>query len=164
MLTAVNPANGNIIRTYEEHSTAEVADKVNAAHQAFLTWRETTFPQRVEKLRKAARVLIDKKEAFAALMANEMGKPIRDGRAEIEKCAWACEYYADTATASAVGAHRDRCPQKLYIVYPSGGHPGHHAVELSFLAGIPVCGPGPDGRQCRGSQACLQCAGLRPGD
>jgi succinate-semialdehyde dehydrogenase / glutarate-semialdehyde dehydrogenase len=75
MLTAVNPANGNIIRTYEEHSTAEMADKVNAAHQAFLTWRETTFPQRVEKLRNAARVLIDKKEEYAALMATEMAGP-----------------------------------------------------------------------------------------
>jgi len=56
MLKAINPANGNIIHTYEEHSAAEVADKVNAAHQAFLTWRETTFSQRVKKLRNAARV------------------------------------------------------------------------------------------------------------
>ncbi|MGD9299988.1 MAG: NAD-dependent succinate-semialdehyde dehydrogenase [Desulfobacterales bacterium] len=97
MLTTVNPANGNIIRTYEEHSTKEVADKVNAAHQAFLTWREMTFPQRVEKLRNAAQILTDKKEEYAALMAIEMGKPIREGRAEIEKCAWVCEFYADNA-------------------------------------------------------------------
>ena len=97
MLTAVNPANGNIIRAYEENSAQEAEDKVNAAHQAFLTWREATFPQRVEKLRNAVRVLTDKKEESAALMATEMGKPIRDGQAEIEKSAWVCDYYADNA-------------------------------------------------------------------
>ena len=106
MLTAVNPANGKIIRTYEEHSTTEVEDKVNAAHQAFLAWREMIFPQRVEKLRNASRILSDKKEEYAALMATEMGKPIRDGRAEIEKCAWVCDYYADNAlTRFAVRNH-----------------------------------------------------------
>ena len=97
MLTAVNPANGAIIRAFYENSIQEIEDKVNAVHQAFLTWRETTFPQRVEKLRNASRVLIDRKEEFAVLMATEMGKPIRDGRAEIEKCAWVCDYYADNA-------------------------------------------------------------------
>ena len=100
MLKAINPSNGNIIRTYEEHSTAEVADKVNAAHQAFLAWREMIFPQQVEKLRNASRILINKKEEYAVLMATEMGKPIRDGRAEIEKCAWVCDYYADNALSA----------------------------------------------------------------
>jgi succinate-semialdehyde dehydrogenase/glutarate-semialdehyde dehydrogenase len=97
MLTAINPANGKLIHTYEEHSTREVEEKVDAAHGAFLSWREMTFPQRVEKLRNASRVLVDKKEEYAALMATEMGKPVRDGRSEIEKCAWVCDYYADNA-------------------------------------------------------------------
>jgi acyl-CoA reductase-like NAD-dependent aldehyde dehydrogenase len=81
ILTAINPANGKLIHTYEEHSTREVEEKVDAAHRAFLSWREMTFPQRVEKLRNASRVLVDKKEEYAALMATEMGKPVRDGRA-----------------------------------------------------------------------------------
>ena len=85
MLTAINPANGSITRTYEEDSAAAVADKIEAAHRAFLGWRETTFPQRVEKLRNAAQILTGKKEEYAVLMATEMGKPIRDGRAEVEK-------------------------------------------------------------------------------
>jgi len=97
MLTAINPATGKIIQTYEEDGAQEVADKITAAHQAFLSWRETTFPQRVEKLRNASQILSNKKEEYAALMAREMGKPIRDGRAEIEKCAWVCDYYADNA-------------------------------------------------------------------
>jgi len=97
MLTAVNPANGTIIRAFYENSAQEIEDKVSAAHRAFLTWRETTFPQRVEKLRNASKLLTIKKEEYAVLMATEMGKPIRDGRAEIEKCAWVCDYYADNA-------------------------------------------------------------------
>ena len=73
MLTAINPANGKLIHTYEEHSTREVEEKVDAAHRAFLSWREMTFPQRVEKLRNAARILTDQKEEYATLMASEMG-------------------------------------------------------------------------------------------
>jgi len=97
MLTAINPANGKIIRTYEENSEEEIEDKVKAAHLAYTAWRKTTFHQRAEKLRNASKVLIDKKDEYAALMAKEMGKPIRDGRAEIEKCAWVCDHYADNA-------------------------------------------------------------------
>ena len=97
MLTATNPATGQLIQTYEENSGREVSQKVEAAHQAFLTWRETTFSERVEKLRHASQILIDRKATYADLMANEMGKPIRDGRAEIEKCAWVCDHYADNA-------------------------------------------------------------------
>jgi succinate-semialdehyde dehydrogenase/glutarate-semialdehyde dehydrogenase len=97
MLRAINPANDKIIRTYTENSSQQIADKVAAAQQAFLSWRKMTFPQRLEKLRNASRILIDKKDQYAALMAGEMGKPIRDGRDEIEKCAWLCDYYADNA-------------------------------------------------------------------
>ena len=95
MLTAINPVDGSTIRTYEENSAQEISDKIDAAQRAFLTWRETTFPQRVEKLRNAAQILTNKKEEYAVLMATEMGKPIRAGRAEVEKCAWVCNYYAD---------------------------------------------------------------------
>ncbi|MGD2011498.1 MAG: NAD-dependent succinate-semialdehyde dehydrogenase [Desulfobacterales bacterium] len=100
MLTATNPATGQPIQTYEENSEREVAQKVEDAHQAFLNWRESIFPERVEKLRNASQILIDRKAEYAALMANEMGKPVRDGRAEIEKCAWVCDYYADHALSA----------------------------------------------------------------
>ncbi len=97
MLTAINPADGKKIRTYKENSEKEVDDKVKTAYKAYTEWRETTFPQRVERLRNAARVLVSRKDEYADLMAREMGKPIRDGRAEIEKCVWACNFYADKA-------------------------------------------------------------------
>jgi len=117
MLTAVNPANGNIIREYEENSTQEVEDKIKAAHHVFLTWRETTFPQRVEKLRKASKLLTSKEEEYAVLMATEMGKPIRDGRAEIEKCAWVCDYYADNALTALQPESIRTDARKSYITF-----------------------------------------------
>jgi succinate-semialdehyde dehydrogenase/glutarate-semialdehyde dehydrogenase len=100
MITAINPATGETIRTYEEDSTQRTAEKVTAAHQAFLAWRESIFPQRSENLRNASQILINRKDEYAGLMAREMGKPIRDGRAEIEKCAWVCDYYADNALSA----------------------------------------------------------------
>jgi succinate-semialdehyde dehydrogenase/glutarate-semialdehyde dehydrogenase len=66
---------------------------VNAANEAFLSWRETGFPQRVEKLRNTVRILTDQKVEYAVLMASEMGKPVRAGQAEIEKCAWGYNYH-----------------------------------------------------------------------
>jgi succinate-semialdehyde dehydrogenase/glutarate-semialdehyde dehydrogenase len=97
MLTAINPANGEIICTYEENSEQEIEDKLTAARRAFSSWREAAISRRIEKLRNASKILIDNKEKYAALMAAEMGKPIRDGRAEIEKCAWVCDHYADNS-------------------------------------------------------------------
>jgi succinate-semialdehyde dehydrogenase/glutarate-semialdehyde dehydrogenase len=117
MLTAINPANGSITRTYEEDSAAAVADKIEAAHRAFLGWRETTFPQRVEKLRNAAQILTGKKEEYAVLMATEMGKPIRDGRAEVEKCAWVCDYYADNALTALQPEFIETDARRSYISF-----------------------------------------------
>jgi succinate-semialdehyde dehydrogenase/glutarate-semialdehyde dehydrogenase len=97
MLASINPATGETIRNYEEDSEQGLAGKITAAHEAFLSWRETIFPRRFEYLRNVSQILINKRDQYAALMAWEMGKPVRDGRAEIEKCARVCDYYADNA-------------------------------------------------------------------
>ena len=117
MLTAINPADGSILRAYEEDGAAEVAGKINAAHEAFLNWRKTSFPQRVEKLRNAAQILTGKKEEYAVLMATEMGKPMRDGRAEVEKCAWVCDYYADNALTALQPEVIETDARRSYITF-----------------------------------------------
>jgi succinate-semialdehyde dehydrogenase / glutarate-semialdehyde dehydrogenase len=117
MLTAINPADGSILRAYEEDGAAEVAAKITAAHEAFLNWRETAFPQRVEKLRNAAKILKSRKEEYAVLMATEMGKPIRDGRAEVEKCAWVCDYYADNALTALQPEVIETDARRSYITF-----------------------------------------------
>jgi succinate-semialdehyde dehydrogenase/glutarate-semialdehyde dehydrogenase len=96
-LTAINPANGDTIKTYEQTPFDKVKDYIEDAHQAFTGWKETSFSQRAELMKNASKTLIENKEAHAKIMAMEMGKPMRQGRAEVEKCAWVCEYYADNA-------------------------------------------------------------------
>ena len=63
--------------------------------RAFTQWRRTTFDERAGLLREAARLLRERRERYARLMADEMGKPLTQGRAEADKCAWVCEYYAE---------------------------------------------------------------------
>ena len=96
-LTAINPANGEPIKTYEETPFDNVVKCIEGAQQAFDVWKKTGLSQRTECMKRASRILTENKEAYAKIMAMEMGKPIRQGRAEVEKCAWVCEYYADNA-------------------------------------------------------------------
>lgn len=96
-LTAINPANGITINTYKQTPLAKAVKAAETAHQAFAVWREMTLSQRGEIMKGASQILIKNKEEYAKIMSMEMGKPIRQGRAEIEKCAWVCEYYADNA-------------------------------------------------------------------
>ncbi len=96
-IESINPANGKILRTYDEMSPSEVDAIVDRAHRAHLDWRETAFPDRSRLMRGAARILREGANDYARLMTEEMGKPLRDGRAEAEKCAWACDYYAEMA-------------------------------------------------------------------
>jgi succinate-semialdehyde dehydrogenase/glutarate-semialdehyde dehydrogenase len=92
-----NPATGQSGRTYEGRTQAEVRDIVVAVDRAFAKWRRRSYPERAGVMKKAAAVLRQRKDEFAALMMEEMGKPISDGRAEVEKCATACDYFADNA-------------------------------------------------------------------
>jgi succinate-semialdehyde dehydrogenase/glutarate-semialdehyde dehydrogenase len=75
----------------------QVAETIEKAHAAFLSWRKTGFAQRAPLMHAAARVLRARARELAQLMAREMGKPVRGGMAEIEKCAGGCDFFADNA-------------------------------------------------------------------
>lgn len=94
---SVNPATEEIIAEYPEISPEECHSIIQNAHKAFQQWRRTSLAEREIPLRNAARILRERKEEFARLMALEMGKPLAQGVAEIEKCALNCEFYADKA-------------------------------------------------------------------
>jgi succinate-semialdehyde dehydrogenase/glutarate-semialdehyde dehydrogenase len=66
-------------------------------HTAYLKWRKSSFSLRAQYMKAAARILRERADKYAELMAMEMGKPLKEGLAEAEKCAWVCEYYADNA-------------------------------------------------------------------
>ena len=98
-MDAVNPATDERIETYEETSRDEVDDALGRAADAFESWRERPIREREERLAAAGEVLRDRKREFAEIMTREMGKPITQAESEVEKCAWACDHYAEHASA-----------------------------------------------------------------
>jgi succinate-semialdehyde dehydrogenase/glutarate-semialdehyde dehydrogenase len=96
-LQTVNPATGEPGRTYDEQNIDDARAAAQAAHKAFLDWRRTSFAERGAMIHKAAEILRARKDEFARLMTEEMGKTITDGRAEVEKCAFHCDWFADHA-------------------------------------------------------------------
>ncbi len=96
-MRSVNPATGEVVAEYAELAPAGVRAAIEAAQRAFSTWRRGSFAERARPLREAARLLRARQDEYSRLMALEMGKPVSQGRAEAEKCAFACEYFAEHA-------------------------------------------------------------------
>ncbi len=97
MITSINPTTGEVLEEYKEMKNDEVEKIISSSHQEFINWRKTGFNSRADKMKKAASVLRDKKNKFAEIMTLEMGKPVAQSRAEVEKCAWVCDYFAENA-------------------------------------------------------------------
>ena len=98
-MDAVNPATGERIDTYEEHTGDDADAALDRATEAFEEWRERPLREREELLASAAEVLRENEERYAEIMTREMGKPITQARSEVEKCAWVCDHYAENASA-----------------------------------------------------------------
>jgi succinate-semialdehyde dehydrogenase/glutarate-semialdehyde dehydrogenase len=96
-LRAVNPATGETISTHEEMTGQAAARIVEDVHAAFLAWRAVSFGERARPMRRAAEILRDEAPQFARLMAQEMGKPVKEGLTEAKKCATVCDFYAENA-------------------------------------------------------------------
>jgi succinate-semialdehyde dehydrogenase / glutarate-semialdehyde dehydrogenase len=94
-LRSINPTDGSLLQTYEAHSEAEVERALAAAAAAAPVWGATAVTERGALLQRAAQVLRARREELARLATREMGKRIGESRAEIDKCAWGCEYYAE---------------------------------------------------------------------
>jgi acyl-CoA reductase-like NAD-dependent aldehyde dehydrogenase len=95
-IQAINPATGKAAE-YEEHTDAEVQARLGQAEQAFSTWREMSFSRRSQALLAVADELQRQRCDHAALITREMGKPISQSEAEVDKCVWVCTYYAQHA-------------------------------------------------------------------
>jgi succinate-semialdehyde dehydrogenase/glutarate-semialdehyde dehydrogenase len=92
-----NPYNGGVVNTYTQDSTADIEEKLNKALAIEASWAAMEIEDRCELLTNVAELLIERKEEYAELMTQEMGKPYSQGISEIEKCAWACDFYAHNA-------------------------------------------------------------------
>lgn len=93
-ISSINPVNGQQIQEYTTLNEKQVAEKIEQTHSVWLDWKKTTPAQRRTLMNRLAEILRERKNELAILMANEMGKPVKQGIAEAEKCALCCEYYA----------------------------------------------------------------------
>lgn len=98
-ITTVNPTTGQEIEEYFTTQAREVDGKLDRARSAFEQWRTKTFDQRAELLQSVAHTLRECKPDLARIATIEMGKPIAQSTAEVDKCAWSCEYFAENAHA-----------------------------------------------------------------
>jgi succinate-semialdehyde dehydrogenase / glutarate-semialdehyde dehydrogenase len=96
-LKAINPANGELVAEYEEMSGDQASKIVDAVHRTFLEWRRVSFEDRAKPMRKVAALLRERSREYGKLATEEMGKPIGGAIAEVEKCASACDYFAENS-------------------------------------------------------------------
>jgi succinate-semialdehyde dehydrogenase / glutarate-semialdehyde dehydrogenase len=90
-----NPATGNLVESFEAHSLARIDEALDRSETAFAAWRLTPIAERAERLMALAGRFEAEREPLAAMATGEMGKRIAEARAEIDKCAWACRYFAE---------------------------------------------------------------------
>jgi succinate-semialdehyde dehydrogenase/glutarate-semialdehyde dehydrogenase len=96
-IASINPTTGETIKTFDALSESAIEEKLQRAAEAFRAYRRTSFAERATMMNRAAEILEAEKNNLARLMAEEMGKPIKGGVGEAEKCAWVCRYYAENA-------------------------------------------------------------------
>lgn len=98
-MDVINPATGEEVNRFQEMGPKQAVQAIEQAHQAHESWRKVPFAERATLMKRAAQILRENAKTYAELMAVEMGKVVREGRAEVEKCALVCDYYADHAPA-----------------------------------------------------------------
>ncbi len=94
-IASINPATGRILKTFEPMAATQLEAKLDRAHAASVVHRATAHAQRSAWLARAAEILDVRKAEFGALLTSEMGKTLKQAVAEVEKCAWACRFYAE---------------------------------------------------------------------
>ena len=114
---AIDPHSGRKVRSVDTATGAELRAALERSEHAFGSWRRTDFDERATVLRRAAELLRSEAETHGRLMAEEMGKPVTAGRAEAEKCAWVCEYYAEHAEHFLADEPAETDAARSYVAY-----------------------------------------------
>src|SRR5688572_4164342 len=116
-IQSLNPATGKVVKTFSAHTPAEIETYLQNGEKAFQEWQKTTFRSRAELMRRAEGELSGNTEKYAQLITLEMGKPIKEARAEVKKCALACEYYAAHAKTFLADEEIKTAATRSYIAY-----------------------------------------------
>ena len=94
---SINPYNGQEVGSYKALTSTELLGKLDKSNEAFNSWKQVPLAERVALMRKAATVLRENTSEYARMITLEMGKPLAEAKAEVTKCAWVCDYYAENA-------------------------------------------------------------------
>lgn len=116
-MRSINPATMETLAQFSEHTSAEVETLLIESTQAFERWRALSMEDRGRFFVRAAEVLRGRAEEWARLMTHEMGKPLREAQAEVEKCAWVCEYYAENTARFLAKDVIETDASKSYVRY-----------------------------------------------
>ena len=116
-LLSINPATGEEINRYDELSEAELDERLDRAEAAFQRHRRTSFAERAERMNRAGDILEERSREWGEVMTREMGKPIRQARAEAEKCGWVCRHYAEQAESYLKNERVDTDASKSYVAF-----------------------------------------------
>lgn len=116
-MKSINPYNNQVLREFDEYGEGEIESIIQKADHAFLGWRKTDFDHRSRLMTNCAQVLRDNKRHYAEIMTLEMGKLLSESIAEVEKCAWVCDYYAKNAAQFLANEPLHVDKGKSYIAY-----------------------------------------------
>jgi succinate-semialdehyde dehydrogenase/glutarate-semialdehyde dehydrogenase len=114
---SIFPYNQELIAEYSLLNDSEVQKRIDNASEAFRSWKNKSFPQRADILMKVARLMRRDQEKLATLISREMGKVLSESRAEIEKCAWVCDYYAENGAGFLKDEKREAGYNKSFVSY-----------------------------------------------
>ena len=117
MLLSKNPYTNEELKKTEEMSDSDIDRAIQMSHQAFLQWRKTDFGERSRLMKKVAEELRKNSREYAETITLEMGKPITQSLAEVEKCAWVCEYYSENAEDHLAEEEIESDATKSYVSY-----------------------------------------------
>ena len=120
-IESVNPATGEVLATFEAASATQIEAALDATQRTFRSWRGTPFAQRTALMHQAAAYLRQEQRRLAALITAEMGKPIVEAEAEIEKCASTCDFYADNAERFLADEPHASSATESYVQFPPLG-------------------------------------------
>src|SRR5258708_2670585 len=141
-IATVNPATGQVIKSFDPLSSADIEAKLQKAIETFATYRNVPFAHRAQWMLKAASILENEKEAFAKVMTTEMGKTLRSAVDEAAKCGWVCRYYAENAERFLADEVVETGAKQSYIRYqPLGPVLAGVSVHFAFAQRVRFAAP-----------------------
>lgn len=147
MLKSINPSNSEVLEEYGVHTDPEIDARLARTHAAQKAWCGRPIRERLGTLAACAERLREREDDLAALMADEVGKPITEGAAEVRKCAWVCDYYAENAEAFLADETVEADATKSYVAYRPLGTvlavmPWNYPLWQVFRAAAPTLAAG----------------------